>query len=162
MRRADGSWRHVEVARNNLLNDPIIGGIVSNVWDVTERKQAEQALKESEERFRKLTEATFEGIAISEKGKILEANDRFCAMFGYECEEVIGMDVLDFAALESRDLIRENVLSSYDEPYEAVGLKKDGTLLHGELREMTITYRGRSARVIAIRDARCASGPTRP
>jgi len=73
-------------------------------------------------------------------------------MFGYQSEELIGMDVLDFAAPESRDLIRKNVLSGYDKPYEAVGLKKDGTLLLGEVRGMSITYRGRRVRVAAIRD----------
>ena len=43
LRHADGFWRYVEVLRNNLLDDPSVGGIVSNVRDVTERKQAEQA-----------------------------------------------------------------------------------------------------------------------
>ena len=43
-RRADGAWRHVEVVRNNRLDDPDIGGLVITVRDVTERKKAEEAL----------------------------------------------------------------------------------------------------------------------
>jgi len=151
-RHKNGSWRYMEGYANNLLDDPRIRGLVFNSRDVTERVLAEQALNESEERFRKLTEATFEAIVLHEKGKILETNQCFGAMFGYESEEVIGMNVLDFAAPESWDLIRENVLSGADKSYEAVGLRKDGTLLHGELRGMATTYRGRNVRVTVIRD----------
>jgi diguanylate cyclase (GGDEF)-like protein/PAS domain S-box-containing protein len=142
-----------------FLND--LTGIVENgsllrVWgtqrDVTERKQAEEKLRESEKLLRKLTEVTFEAFAIQEKGKIIEANDRFCTMFGYGFTEVIGMNALDFAAPESRDLIRKNVLLRYDKPYEAFGLRKDGTLFRGEVRGISITYWGRNARVTAIRD----------
>jgi diguanylate cyclase (GGDEF)-like protein/PAS domain S-box-containing protein len=152
LRHADGSWRHVEITNNKLLDDPSAGRVVSNVRDVTERKQTKEKLSESEERFRKLTEATFEAIVIHDKGKILEANHRLRTLFGYEAEEIIGMNVLDLAAPESRDLVRKNVLSGYDKPYEAVGLRKDGTLFYGEVRVNATTYRGRSVRVAAVRD----------
>ena len=50
-RSADGCWRYMEAIRNNLLDDPDIRGIVINARDVTERKEAEKALEESERRF---------------------------------------------------------------------------------------------------------------
>ena len=43
-RRADGAWRHVEVVRNNRLDDPAVGGVVINVRDITERKAGEEEL----------------------------------------------------------------------------------------------------------------------
>jgi diguanylate cyclase (GGDEF)-like protein/PAS domain S-box-containing protein len=51
IRHADGSWRWMEIALNNKLEDPAVGGIVTNAWDVTETKRAEEALRLSEKRF---------------------------------------------------------------------------------------------------------------
>ena len=152
LRHRDGSWRWWEGKTKNLLGHPCIRGIVFNMRDITERVEAEKNLRESEERFRKLTEATFEAVAIHREGKILETNPRFCAMFGYESEEVIGMSLTDFAAPESRELVYKNSRSGYEESYEALGQKKDGTLFRGELRGTALTYRGGEARVTAIRD----------
>ena len=120
--------------------------------DVTQRKQAEAALKENEERFRSLTEAAFEGIAISDDGTILETNQAFSQIFGYEPGEVIGMGAPDLIAPESWDLVHRVISSGYEEPYEAVGLKKDGTLIDLEIRGRTSSYQGRTVRLIALRD----------
>ncbi|MFQ5824810.1 MAG: PAS domain S-box protein [bacterium] len=143
--------------RDVLANSKVIcyhGKILlqSNWHDITERKQAEEALHESEERFRKLSEASFEGIAFHDKGNILEVNKNFAEMFGYELNEVIGMHALDFTAQESRDLVLKNIVSGYEKPYEVVGLRKDGSTFQIEVRGKAISYQGRVVRVTAIRD----------
>jgi len=120
--------------------------------DITERKQAEEALRESETRFRTLSESSFEGIAIHRKGKILEANQPLATMFGYELSEVIGMHALDFTVPESRDLLLHNIVSGYRDPFELTGLRKDGTTFPVEVCGRAISYQGRAARVAAIRD----------
>ena len=56
VRRKDGSWCHLEGIANNLLNDPAVRGMVFNHRDVTERKQAEEAIRASEDRFRSLVQ----------------------------------------------------------------------------------------------------------
>lgn len=71
-----------------------------------ECEQSEVALQESEERFRLLSEASFEGVGIAEKGMILDANEQFAKMLGYTCSEVIGMEVMDLVVPESRELVQ--------------------------------------------------------
>jgi PAS domain S-box-containing protein len=51
-RHNDGSWRWLHVTASNLLNDPAVHGVVMNARDVTERRIAEQALRESEQQLR--------------------------------------------------------------------------------------------------------------
>ena len=53
LRRADGSWRHVEVIRNNRLDDHDVKGIVTTTRDIAERKRSEEKLRQSEERIRR-------------------------------------------------------------------------------------------------------------
>ena len=113
---------------------------------------AEESIKESEERLLRLSDAAFEGLVIHENGIILEANAAFADLFGYELSEVGGMNVLFLAAPESRDLVRQKIISGSEEPYVAVGLRKDKTTFTGELRGKPIPYKGRLVRVTAIRD----------
>jgi PAS domain S-box-containing protein len=149
----DGStvWFEVKVA---FLHDehkrPV--GIVGVSRDISKRKRAEEALRESEQRFRTLSGATFEGVVIRKKGRILDANQTFAKIFGYDLSEVIGMDALDFAAPESRDFVRQSIISGSEKPFEAIGLRKDGSTFPGEVCGKAIPYRGRMVTVAAIRD----------
>jgi PAS domain S-box-containing protein len=120
--------------------------------DITERKQAEEALRESEERFSRLSAVTVEGIVISEQGKVIDANDQYARLLGYEPGELIGRSIVEMVAPESRDLVMANVRANVPGPYEHLALKKDGSLLPVEIRAQSISYKGRTARVTVIRD----------
>jgi PAS domain S-box-containing protein len=114
--------------------------------------QKERALRESEEKLLKISEATFEGIAIHDKGKILEATQTLADMFGYELSDVIGMNGVDLVAPEHRDQVLEKILSAHEEPYEAMCLRKDGTTFICRIRGKPIRYKGRDVRITALRD----------
>jgi PAS domain S-box-containing protein len=120
--------------------------------DITERKQAEETLRESEERFRRLSEATFEGILIHEEGKIIDTNRLFATMFGYDVSEVIGGNALDFATLGLGDVALRHMRTESSEAYEGVAIRKDGSTFPVEVQAENILYKGRTARVTAIRD----------
>ena len=108
--------------------------------------------EEIEDRFRILCEATFEGVAIHDKGLILDANKAFGDMLGYEVSEVIGEVATKFLAPESHDVVMTNILSGYERPYEATALRKDGSTYPIEINGRPISYGGKKARVTAIRD----------
>lgn len=132
--------------------DGKISGVVLVFSDVTERYAVEMALKESEERFKALHNASFGGIAIHDKGKILECNLGLSEMTGYSYDELVGMDGLMLIAPDSRDLVLNNILASYEKPYEAIGMRKNGELFPLLIEARNVPYKGKSARTVEFRD----------
>ncbi|HEY9833759.1 MAG TPA: PAS domain S-box protein, partial [Stenomitos sp.] len=122
------------------------------VTDITQRKQSEQSLQESEERFRRLSEATDEGILIHDYGRIIDANQAIAKMFGYETDELIGRSGFELLVPEARDIVLKQIQSAYVEPYEVVALSKDGSQFPIEIQAKQIPYQNRLVRVVAIRD----------
>jgi PAS domain S-box-containing protein len=120
--------------------------------DITDRKRAEIALQESETRFRQLSRATFEAIAITEAGTILDANQTFAHIFGYEPGEVIGMHTSNFVPLEFQNFIGEKLQSRDEGPYECPCIRKDGTTFPAEVRARFISFEERVIKIAAIRD----------
>ncbi|MFN3430619.1 MAG: PAS domain S-box protein [Candidatus Sericytochromatia bacterium] len=114
--------------------------------------RVEEARRESESRYRMLAEATFEGVVVHELGRFLEANLPAAEMFGYPVETLCGMSVLDLAAPESRETVIERMVGGHTQPYEAVGMRRDGSRFPGELHAKVVTYQGRPVRVVAMRD----------
>ncbi len=119
------------------------------------RKQAEADLRDSEERFSRLANATWEGIIIHKDGIIFDVNESALKMFGYSAEEVIGKSVIDFLAPESTvpalQTLKEG--ATHNQLYLEVNvLRKDKTILTAEALGRPISYKKIDARVIAIRD----------
>ncbi|MBF0210577.1 MAG: PAS domain S-box protein [Desulfamplus sp.] len=122
------------------------------IGEITHRKQAEQSLYESEARFKALHNASFGGITIHDKGGILDCNQGLSEMTGYSMNELIGMDGLLLIAEKSRYFVMQNILSGYEKPYEAVGLRKNGEEYPIRLEARNIPYKGKTVRVVEFRD----------
>ena len=117
-----------------------------------ELEEAIQSRMNSEERFRRLAESTFEGIAVHESGRILDANQALASMFGYRSQEVIGRSIWDLIAPQWRQVASEKILSETQEPFEAIGLKRDGCTFPIEVCVKAISSAERPVRVMAVRD----------
>ena len=120
--------------------------------EITARKQVEESLRESEERFRALHNASFGGIAIHDKGLILECNQGLSEMTGYTLEELIGMDGLLLIAPSSRAMVMEKILAKAQRPYEAMGLRKNGAEYPLRIEARNIPFKGRQVRSVEFRD----------
>ena len=126
--------------------------VLGTAVDITERKRTEQALLESEERYRTLSESAFEGIIISVSGKLVMANQAFADMFGYDSHETIGLSPVEMTTPESADIIMKNIQSSHEKPYDVIGVRKDGSTFNLEIMGKDCLYKSRKARVTALRD----------
>ena len=139
--------------RASVARDDEIGRLAesfNHMIEVVGRRDA--ALRESEERMRRLASAAFEGIVISEGGRILELNDQAAHMFGWQPAEVVGRSMVEFAAPESRAAVEAVIREGTTDTYEAVGVRRDGSTFLVEGRVQVLFYQGRPARVSALRD----------
>lgn len=149
--RGDGSPLDTEISLNSFL----LGGkeyLLATVRDITERKQTLEALHASEERFKGLHNASFGGIAIHDKGVILDSNQGLSEITGYSLEELIGMNGLLLISEQSRDMVIDHIKSEYEEPYEAMGVRKNGEEYPLRLEGRMIPYQGKTVRVTEFRD----------
>ncbi len=126
--------------------------LLGALFDIHDRKKAEQSLKESEERFKKLHNASFGGITIHDKGLILDCNKGLSNITGFSYEELIGMDGLLLISEKSRELVMSNILAEYEKPYEAIGLRKNGEEYPLRLEARMIRSEGKKVRVVEFRD----------
>jgi len=100
----DGSWRVLSATGSNQLDNPLITGIVVNSRDVTERKQIEEKLRQSEERFRRIFEDGPLGmIIVTPNYRLLKANKAFCEMLKYTEEELVGRSMQELTHPEDRE-----------------------------------------------------------
>jgi len=120
--------------------------------DLSERAAGEALRRESEERFRLLAAAAFEGIAITAEGRILDANEQLATMLGLERGQLIGRTVMDFVAPESREKVLDHQRRLSEEPYEHLALRADGSVFPVEIHARTIPFGGRLQRVTILRD----------
>jgi PAS domain S-box-containing protein len=149
--KKDGTRFNVELSISKCETDYGPSAIVL-IRDITEKKMDKRALEDEELRFRTLAEATFEAIIVSENRVIINANQNFCTLFGYDLSEVIGMRAVDFVSPEEAEMIKGYAESGYEGTYKISGKRKDGKIIRGEVRGKNIRYKGRDVRVTAIRE----------
>jgi len=107
--------------------------------DITERKLAEDKLRKSEEKFRRIVETAAEGFILMDQDlAIIDLNDAYCKMLGYTREELIGKTPLDLATEEFRQYVlgnRDSIIAKEYRKLEGSVVAKDGrivpVLIHG-------------------------------
>ena len=154
---SDGNWRCFEAIGTNLLDDPVVRGIVINTRDISERRRAEKALRDSEELYRTVVEQAAENIFVVdlESKRILEANAALQRSLGYTLEELKAMTLYDVVAYDRED-IDENTERIVAEGKHFVGerkhLRKDGSLVDVEVNVGVIPYGERRALCVVAHD----------
>ena len=127
--RKDGKIIPVEVS-TSLIRIGENKYVVAIVRDITQRKEMERALKESEEKYRMLVEMSQEGICIDDENEnILFTNEAFAKALGYKREELIGKSIFDIIDEKSKKIIEKEIEKrkrGIASKYEIDFISKDG------------------------------------
>jgi PAS domain S-box-containing protein len=138
---ADGKNHWLLTSKIPLKNDDgQLFGVLGTYEDITEKKQAEEALRQSESRFRSIFDTSPVGIALAEthSQRIVQVNDSLCRMLGYSCDDLTSLSISDISHPEDfsreRQLIREKLQSENDSvTFDKRFIRKDGSICWARL-----------------------------
>jgi PAS domain S-box-containing protein len=154
--RKDGSTFPVLLRSTPVFIDDKIVGLRGYILDTTEQKRAEEALRESEEKYRQLflTESDALVLLYTDTGEIIDVNDAMLDMYGYGRQELLNLKITDISA--EPELTWKAFQEHAEEGSGKVPLryhkKKDGTAFPAEVSASTFILRGRQVLCGAIRD----------
>ncbi len=152
----DGSIRPVEISTRPFEFEGKTAFIII-VRDISDRKEAEKALKESESRYKTLTENITDATVVNIDGKCVWVNRAFSDIFGYSFDEALGKTIEDLAHQDELQGIcermeRRNRGETLSPFYETILIRKDGSPVNIEASIKPIIFDGREARQIIMRD----------
>jgi PAS domain S-box-containing protein len=151
----EGRWLHFTAAAIRDTKGNVIGG-VETLDDITERKRAEEELRESESRYRALFESASDAIFIHDMGRqFLEVNQTACERLGYSRDELLKMAPENIDSPEHVSLVTKRVEELRQRGYaihEIAHIRRDGTSVPTELNSRLIEFNGRQAILSIARD----------
>lgn len=159
LRMRDGGWRWYNARGVPVLGeDGRVREWVGVCIDIDERKRAEAALRESEERYRALIETSPDAVYVHQDGTIVLANRQAAAMLGAESpDELVGRPAEDLVDEDSRELSRARVArlatpGAQNELAELTFRRRDGERLPAEVASAAVLVDGRLAVLVVFRD----------
>lgn len=153
----NGSQRYERAGPRGRMLDVIStplpdGGRLVTFTDITAFRQVESELRDSEQRFRKLSDAALEGVVFHDEGVVIDANAAAATLFACPLGELIGMTADDLVAPEDRAMVSGATAAGMESPFEMTCLRRDGTRFLAQASVRSVPYRGRLAGVVSIRD----------
>ena len=144
----DGTWLTVEVSGVNLLHDPAVEGIALSSLDVTDRKKAENALRESNELFAAFVkDSAFAYVELDLEGRITFANARASEHTGYTTDELCQMHIGQMALPEDLERASTDLKLALTDPNAGPRKyryrHKNGAILHSEINTLPMMKVGK-------------------
>jgi PAS domain S-box-containing protein len=154
----DGAGRYLDgvitIERDRRQKATGIRGVVR---DITEQKLAENALRESEQRYRQLVEVSPEAIVVQSEGRIVYVNPAAIKLWAASSgEELVGKPILDLVHPDYHELVTQRIQGIQDGAPASLSLLRhvrlDGEVIDVEVTAMPFSFRGRTAVQAVIRD----------
>lgn len=161
LRRSDGSSIWVRVSATAVVDDSgTFRGAFAMIADITESKEADRALREGEERYRSLVDASPDAIVVYQRGMVTFVNPAAVAMFGgpgTTSDDLVGRPVMDFVHPASREIVSERMGRMRRQrkplpPIEEKYVRLDGREMVVELAAIPFVWQGEPAVQVVARD----------
>ncbi|MFO7666932.1 MAG: PAS domain S-box protein [Desulfobacterales bacterium] len=147
----DGSTRWMDTVVSGIRNDQgVLTGIHGVSRDITERKKAEESLRESEEKYRNLFDNANEAIFVVQDGKLVFLNPMTAMIIGYSGEELTSKPFAEFIHPDDRDMVFDRHIrrikgEELPHVYSFRIIHKDGNIRWVELNAVLINWKGETA-----------------
>lgn len=156
MRHKDATWHWMEGVGNNLMADPSVKAIVFNYRDITTRKQAEEELKQSEERYREMFKKNqaIKLLIDPATAEIIDANSAAADFYGYGIDELKELLITDIDTQPSEDVMREIGRAALEQQtyHSAQHRMRDGRIRRVDIYSSPITAKSRRLLYSIIHD----------
>ena len=159
---ADGSLMWIEFSMHPIHDEyGVVQYLIPEGRDITTNKEAQEALRESEEKFRLISEQSLLSIGIIQGGHIIYANEMYSKLTGYSLEEIYGWEPYGYARTVYKDdlplvMKQSRKKQAGDEDvitnYQFRGFTKSKEIVWWDLHSRTITYHGRPADLFTLID----------
>lgn len=155
--RPDGSHAWLRTTKVPLRSkEGEIIGVLGTYEDITERKHTEEALRESEEKYRTLVESSFDGILIHQDGVVVYINRTGARLYGSDDPGLfIGKSAIELIAPECRPAIAERIREAPEKVLELIRerlLRIDGSIMEADVTTTPTTWNGKPAAYVTFRD----------
>ena len=161
IKHKNGKYIWMEYTGKVFINPEGKPNVIVITRDITERKKAEQKLRESEEKFRTITEQSFIGVLIEQDFDILYVNQQFSTIIGYNIEELLNWKLPDFYDIlhhEDVDKFKELIdkktkgLTDKITNFQSRLFKKTGEVIWIEIFSREFMYQDRPANLAFVMD----------
>jgi len=157
VRHRDNGWRHLEAVIHNRLNDPEVAALIINSRDITDRKEAEEGLRDSERQYRLMFDGNPNPMWIVDQETLafLEINEAALKHYGYSREEFLRMTIKQIRPPEEVGSLLG--LLAHGASGSSPGstwrhIKKDGSIIQVEIKWSSILFKGRQAYLTMVND----------
>lgn len=146
----DNEIRYIHIGASKLLmNASNTNIVVGSIEDITYKFKEDRL---NHEKLVHYNEFLTEGFCVSDNLTIVDSNDVFNKIIGYEHDEVIGMNILKIADETYKELLTQNIAENFKQPYHIKSIRKNGEEIDLELHGHMIKLGGKSLRFTSVRD----------